>query len=231
MVSPSTYPSQFEHNFDVDYKCPIGHEIMFDPVIAADGHNYERTNITRWFEESGSRRSPMTNEEMTTLTVFPNLAMRSQIREWLTYIKNKPIPEDIQSLVDDYYEKQAVEELDRATQEAICIMNNQMNNNYNEFETMMNQITTDNDVARENESVGIDADGIAATGGDDEYIYPPNVELFPAETDDYIEMLNQQNLNREETRTYLNMMDMTHNGYSLPPLESYIEGIQLINDL
>ena len=222
MVSPSTSLTPFEHNFDVDYKCPIGYEIMIDPVIAADGHNYERENITKWFEESGSRRSPLTNEEMPTLTVFPNLALRTQIRNWIDYIKNKPIPEDIQSLLDDYFEKQAVIELDRATQEAIVLMNNQMNNNYNEFESVMDQIATDNEGGDVNESADIGEAGIEASGGDDEYIYPPNVVLFPDETEDFIEMLNQENLNRAiNTRQYLNMIDMTHDSYSLQPVESH----------
>lgn len=224
----------FQHNFNPDHKCPIGHEIMFDPVIAADGHNYERKNITTWFRESGSRRSPMTNEEMPSLMVFPNLALRGQIREWLETIKNKPIPDDIQSLVDTYYETFQMEELDRATEEAICIMNNQMNNNYNEFETIMNQIPMDVNEDYEEQDGGDHgfdaiAAGIEAAGGDDEYIYPPNVELFPDETENFIEMINQQNLNRvEEERDdtldninrFINMMD-NFNDYTLPPLESY----------
>jgi len=30
--------------------CPISCELMRDPVIAADGHTYERAAITRWIE-------------------------------------------------------------------------------------------------------------------------------------------------------------------------------------
>ena len=43
----------FDHNF----KCPISHEIMIEPVIAADGHNYEKENIELWFQTSGGTSS------------------------------------------------------------------------------------------------------------------------------------------------------------------------------
>ena len=40
------------HNMDSSalpsFLCPIGREIMRDPVTCADGHSYERDNIERW---------------------------------------------------------------------------------------------------------------------------------------------------------------------------------------
>ena len=36
--------------------CPISMEIMRDPVIAADGHTYERVEIESWF--ANNRTSP-----------------------------------------------------------------------------------------------------------------------------------------------------------------------------
>ena len=36
--------------------CPISMEIMRDPVIAADGHTYERAEIEAWF--ANNRTSP-----------------------------------------------------------------------------------------------------------------------------------------------------------------------------
>ena len=39
--------------------CPITDEIMRDPVIAADGHTYERRAITEWFAHHDT--SPNTN--------------------------------------------------------------------------------------------------------------------------------------------------------------------------
>ena len=40
--------------------CPITQEIFTDPVVAADGHTYERSAILRWFQ-LGRSRSPVTN--------------------------------------------------------------------------------------------------------------------------------------------------------------------------
>jgi hypothetical protein len=39
-----------------EYLCSLTLEVMVDPVIAADGHTYERAAITRWFRQS--KRSP-----------------------------------------------------------------------------------------------------------------------------------------------------------------------------
>lgn len=39
--------------------CPIGHELMVDPVICADGYSYERFNIESWMVDNS--KSPMTN--------------------------------------------------------------------------------------------------------------------------------------------------------------------------
>ena len=42
-----------------DLQCPISHELMRDPVVAADGRTYERAEITGWIGR-GHNRSPMT---------------------------------------------------------------------------------------------------------------------------------------------------------------------------
>lgn len=63
------------------FTCAITRDIMEDPVVAADGHSYERVAITHWL--SRSRRSPMTNEPMGTELV-PNIALRKAIGEWRT---------------------------------------------------------------------------------------------------------------------------------------------------
>lgn len=65
-------PSQF--------LCPISRDIMIDPVICADGHTYERQQITHWFE--GHHTSPYTNANMVNKTLIPNISLRNLIREW-----------------------------------------------------------------------------------------------------------------------------------------------------
>ena len=57
-------------------QCPISHEIMVDPVVAADGHTYEREALARWLSEKSS--SPLTGQPMGTRMV-PNHAVKSMI--------------------------------------------------------------------------------------------------------------------------------------------------------
>lgn len=38
-----------------DYICPITQTMYIDPVVAADGHTYEKSAIQKWFD-SGKKR-------------------------------------------------------------------------------------------------------------------------------------------------------------------------------
>ena len=52
-----------------DLRCPISLEVMRDPVIAADGHSYEREAIT-----AGSARietSPLTGRPLANTSLVP----------------------------------------------------------------------------------------------------------------------------------------------------------------
>ena len=53
---------------------------MDDPVLATDGHAYERRDIERWFEKRLT--SPKTGEPLKTPDVFPNHPLRRLIVEW-----------------------------------------------------------------------------------------------------------------------------------------------------
>ncbi len=48
---------------------------VFFLVVAADGFTYERQAILNWFETSN--RSPMTNQELESLELKPNYAIKS----------------------------------------------------------------------------------------------------------------------------------------------------------
>ena len=53
---------------------------MVDPVVAADGHTYEREAILRWW---GRRRtSPLTGLRLPSDELLPNYALKSVIQEW-----------------------------------------------------------------------------------------------------------------------------------------------------
>lgn len=53
---------------------------MLDPVVAADGHSYERAAIERWFA-LGHRTSPRTNEALRVQDLLPNHALRASIED------------------------------------------------------------------------------------------------------------------------------------------------------
>ena len=59
--------------------CPITQNgrLMREPVMAADGHTYERDPIARWLQRHST--SPMTGENLPDFTLRPNHSMRSQI--------------------------------------------------------------------------------------------------------------------------------------------------------
>ncbi|CEG50262.1 u box domain-containing partial [Plasmopara halstedii] len=59
--------------------CPITGCPMVDPVVAADGHSYEREAITHWLKTSDI--SPMTGMHMITKQVFPNFTLRQLSEE------------------------------------------------------------------------------------------------------------------------------------------------------
>ena len=37
------------------FMCPITNEMFVDPVVANDGHTYERTAIVKWLEANNTR--------------------------------------------------------------------------------------------------------------------------------------------------------------------------------
>ncbi len=54
--------------------------LMDDPVVAADGHTYNRVDIEKWLVQHDT--SPLTNETLESKALFPNIAMRRQINMW-----------------------------------------------------------------------------------------------------------------------------------------------------
>ena len=55
--------------------CPITGTPMIHPVVAADGHTYERSAIARWLETSD--RSPLTGQRMAHFNLAPNYLLLS----------------------------------------------------------------------------------------------------------------------------------------------------------
>jgi hypothetical protein len=57
-------------------------ELMTDPVVAADGHSYERSSIEDWFTKGTTWTSPKTHARLPNNHLLPNHALRTAIRRW-----------------------------------------------------------------------------------------------------------------------------------------------------
>lgn len=63
------------------FKCPITLEVMRDPVVASDGHTYERESLIRILKET--RVSPLTRETLQPNIVVPNINLTKRIKEFV----------------------------------------------------------------------------------------------------------------------------------------------------
>ena len=71
--------SEAEGNRPCEHNCSITQEVMVDPVIATDGHTYERAAIQQWLEEHHT--SPLTKQHISS-TLIPNHALRNLIQDF-----------------------------------------------------------------------------------------------------------------------------------------------------
>ena len=51
---------------------------MIEPVIAADGHSYERSALEEWLQ--GHDTSPVTGQPLPHCRIVPNVLIRNAIR-------------------------------------------------------------------------------------------------------------------------------------------------------
>ena len=63
------------------FQCPITQFRMVDPVIAKDGHSYDRMAIQQWFD-AGHNTSPKQNN-VISMELTPNHGLKTQIQEWV----------------------------------------------------------------------------------------------------------------------------------------------------
>lgn len=73
--------SMLLHEVLTSFCCPISYEILCDPVVAGDGHTYERETIELWFGQSSN--SPLTGSLLPHRHLLPNHAMRMAVEEYL----------------------------------------------------------------------------------------------------------------------------------------------------
>jgi U-box domain len=78
-VPPPVEEEDFGNDIPPDFMCPLSLSIMEEPVMASDGHTYERENIQKWIDQK--KISPITRAELLP-HFFPNLLLKNQIDDW-----------------------------------------------------------------------------------------------------------------------------------------------------
>lgn len=79
---------QYVEDSNHSFNCPITQSLMHDPVLATDGHTYERANILEWYktpdtyDESGvlGVRSPLAGFMIQDKTLKINHTMKQDIK-------------------------------------------------------------------------------------------------------------------------------------------------------
>ena len=69
--------NKLSNDMEALFVCPITMNVMKDPVVAPDGHSYERAAIVSWLEIHGT--SPMTRQPMSVNSLVRNLNLKQQI--------------------------------------------------------------------------------------------------------------------------------------------------------
>lgn len=78
---PAAHINNASYNIPDEYICKITHQIMLDPVIAADKETYEREAIIEWLATSNN--SPSTDLKLDNKNVLPNLTFKRAINAYL----------------------------------------------------------------------------------------------------------------------------------------------------
>ena len=65
-----------------EFLCPISHELMQDPVRAADGQTYERANIRKWFDVRVTSPLHGTKMPSNSKVLVPNSELKQRIETW-----------------------------------------------------------------------------------------------------------------------------------------------------
>lgn len=81
--------ASFDDGRPNEHLCPITLEVMRDPVVAMDGHSYERATILHHFEVNGVK-SPITGLALRNRELFDNHALKVMISEWRPGRQSEP---------------------------------------------------------------------------------------------------------------------------------------------
>lgn len=94
LKSPLAFGSMDDDRRPDEHKCPITIDVMTDPVVAADGHSYERAAIEHHFRVNGAK-SPSTGLPLENMNLFDNHALKVMINEWK--VGNQSAPSELET--------------------------------------------------------------------------------------------------------------------------------------
>ena len=94
--------------FNADFYCPIGMNLMEDPVIDPDGNTFERNAIEKWLRKKGT--SPITRNRMDISQLRSNRMVKDLIdkakkrRTVTNFLSKLGLPSELTSLFpDDFF--------------------------------------------------------------------------------------------------------------------------------
>eukprot|EP01013_Petalomonas_cantuscygni_P014617 TRINITY_DN2999_c0_g1_i1.p1 TRINITY_DN2999_c0_g1~~TRINITY_DN2999_c0_g1_i1.p1 ORF type:complete len:528 (-),score=65.87 TRINITY_DN2999_c0_g1_i1:154-1737(-) len=73
------------------YLCPITQELMSDPVMDTEGHNFERSAIEQWL--STHSECPLSREPLSKDSLFPNRSLKEGIEEFRARMNQSSKPD------------------------------------------------------------------------------------------------------------------------------------------
>ena len=83
-----------------EHRCPITLEVMRNPVVAADGHSYEREAISEYLRINAHAKSPSTGLPLKNKDLFDNHSLKAMINEWRPGRQSEPCELDTRSAED-----------------------------------------------------------------------------------------------------------------------------------
>mmetsp|Transcript_3080 Transcript_3080/g.3222 ORF Transcript_3080/g.3222 Transcript_3080/m.3222 type:complete len:911 (+) Transcript_3080:100-2832(+) len=94
------------------FLCPISAQIMLDPVIAADGYTYEKTNIEEWMDNSKRRGatsvSPISKEPFIHPFLTKNINLKILIDEHRSLVTQHTPKEQEQQVIEQHLQQRAL---------------------------------------------------------------------------------------------------------------------------
>ena len=125
------------------FVCSITCDVMDDPVVAEDGHSYERASLQRWFQSRAT--SPLTNEPLRSTTIRSNIALRHAIEEW-RQLRPKRVFRVSDSLQLERLEREK-EALQRGLAEAECTIE-QLGHSLEQFQRQLEAAAREQEASR-----------------------------------------------------------------------------------